>query len=135
MLETIDDRVSNGQPKSCQVKIPAHLQSRLLPGNDDSEFSDRRRFMRRNCFTQIVVDTWQTLPAIPRETTSRSAYSLNISKIGIGVLLDEQLYPGETLRIQGGPQQGEFIVKRCWKHGPNCYEIGLIQAEEDDELV
>lgn len=134
MLETIDDSLS-AQPKPCQVRIPTHLQSRLLPGDDESEFSDRRRYLRRNCFTKIVVDTWQTLPAVPREAISRNAYSLNISKIGLGLLLDEQLFPGEALRIHGGPQQGEFIVKRCWKHGPNCYEIGLIQAAEDRELV
>lgn len=120
---------------SCRIVMPdkyADLQNRrgILP----SDMRERRRHARVYCPSKILVESFPTLPAIPRNHQYVVGYSVNISKSGICFLHDTQLFPGERVTLWTHKGQLTAMVARCMKYNDQCFEVGaMFHLDEPDE--
>jgi hypothetical protein len=93
--------------------------------------TDRRWFARLYYRMPIELHISQSLPAFDRRKKTVNTYSCDISRTGIGFLVDRELFPGETLHVKL-PKVGKRKVRvmRCRRVCESCYEIGARFVEE-----
>ncbi len=119
----------------CRIKLPeqfAELEHRrgVLP----AEALDMRRSARVYCPGKLIVESFATLPAIPRNHQYVVGYSVDISESGIRFLHDTELYPGERVTLWTSAQRITCTVVRCRRLNECCYEIGASLIDEDITL-
>jgi hypothetical protein len=110
----------------CRVEPPENwvdVQSRR--GAQQTRLDERRRFVRFWFPTQCLLEIEPSLPAIPRQAGVSRVWTRDIARGGMSVLHFEQLYPGEQLRLWLASGRLECIVRRCRRHNPRCYEVGI----------
>ena len=65
------------------------------------------------------------LPAFARASTPDGILVRDVSRRGLRFLFDQQLFPGEQLKIWLPEAELTAEVTRCRRLGPRCYEIGV----------
>lgn len=114
----------------CNIELPRDMQDffdgpiAVMTGEDD-----QRRYKRVDRRTIAAFRFERPLPGKPRDDQWRRIYLKDFSQGGAGFIADEQLYPGECVRLAfGGPNDTPVIqiveVIRCRKAGRYCYIIG-----------
>ncbi len=119
----------------CRIELPAQLadletRRGVLPG----EAHDMRRSPRMYCPGKVLVESFATLPAIPRNHQFVIGYTVDISATGLRFLHDTELYPGESVTIWTTVQRLACTVIRCRRLNAHCYEVGATFEEEDPAL-
>ncbi|MHC2067115.1 hypothetical protein ACYFX5_06570 [Bremerella sp. T1] len=141
MLESIDDAIASGLPRQgdsaferairnvpFNVQIPrSKLEALGKSGPSTPMVTDQRRHIRFRQLKRCLLRYEATYPKVPRHADLFQALIINVSKEGIGLLHEEQLYPKERfhLRVEGYGLL-RLTVARCQKLGPRCYEIGAV---------
>ena len=69
------------------------------------------------------------IPAIRRTATPDGILVRDVSRRGMRFLFDQQLFPGEKLRIWLPEAELRGDVMRCRRLGPRCYEVGVRLAD------
>ncbi len=86
---------------------------------------DKRRFPRIPCCVDAVLQYQDGLPSLPRPRKWMRIKLQNVSRCGMGFLHSEPMYPPErALIIFPRGLQRIFVVSRCRRIGPYCFEIG-----------
>jgi len=119
----------------CRIELPeqfAELQHRrgVLPSTTE----DMRSAARMYCPGKILVESFASLPAIPRNHQYVVGYSVDISANGIRFLHDTELYPGEVVTLWTFAQRLPCTVVRCRRMNGTCYEIGGTFADDDPSI-
>lgn len=119
----------------CRIRLPeqfADLEHRrgVLP----AEAIDMRRSARVYCPGKLIIETFATLPAVPRNHQYVVGYSVDISESGIRFLHDTELYPGERVTLWTSAQRVTCTVVRCRRLNEMCYEIGASLIDEDPTM-
>lgn len=104
------------------VQVPPHLTT------DDGETCSPhvlRRFARKTVRAEMLCQIGGTLPSVPRNSEINKVISLDVSRGGIGFLMNKQLYPGEEVLLWTQIGRIPCGVARCLKHNDHCFEIGV----------
>lgn len=110
----------------CGVQLSRVLVEELnRTGASSTTENDRRRFVRFYCRVRGVLYYRQTLPAVEREERPFLVLVKNISRSGVGLLHEQQLFPHERFTLwMEGAQPREIEVARCRRLQPRCFEVG-----------
>ena len=116
----------------CHIAVPADYVKRKASPQIFDTSDDRRRFPRKSCRVDGVLQYRSTYPWLRRSNRYQKILIRDISRGGVGFLHSEEMYPDENARFVflNGTERG-LTVKRCRRIGPRCYEIG---AEFDEPL-
>ena len=115
-LATLPFRVSVPREMVDQYEGPAPTKTTL---------SEQRRFVRFRHLARGVIRYEQTYPAIVRDQALHAILITNVSRCGIGLLNEEQLFPNERMTVwMSGRGLLRIHVARCRKINDLCYEIG-----------
>ena len=119
----------------CRIELPdqfANLENRrgVLP----TQANDMRRAARVYCPGKLLIESFASLPAIPRNHQYVVGYSVDISSSGIRFLHDTELFPGERVTLWTSAQQLSCTVARCRRLNANCYEVGASFIDEDPAI-
>lgn len=116
-----------------QLIADAPLRLQSPPGLASSEAADggritaveRRQTPRASLHRRGAIQVSQPLPAITRAEALSGILVRDVSRRGLRFLYDEQLFPGEQVKIwlPDTELQGEVI--RCRRLASHCYEIGV----------
>lgn len=120
----------------CRIQLPeqlADLENRrgILP----AEPNDMRRTARVYCPGKVLVESFATLPAVPRNHQYVVGYSVDISTTGIRFLHDTELYPGESVTLWTSAQRLTCTVVRCRRLNSHCYEVGATFFDDDPNFA
>lgn len=104
----------------------------LMPGR----FDDRRQHPRRYFRIPARARLQQSLAAFPRESQELQIYISDISRGGLCILCDRQLYPGEFLELHL-PSLGPRWLRicRCLRLQAGCFAVGGQFSERDEVRV
>ncbi|MFA8017111.1 PilZ domain-containing protein [Bremerella cremea] len=116
----------------CRIQLPvqfADLEHRrgVLP----SQSNDMRRAARVYCPGKLLIESFASLPSVPRNHQYVVGYSVDISSTGIRFLHDTELYPGEQVTLWTSAQRLTCTVIRCRRLNKSCYEVGASFVDED----
>ncbi len=115
------------QTLPCRVAIPDWYLALVGRGTNPSRTlpDERRRFTRFNFPVKAVMTCGGNLPALPRTTEPHVVLCKDLSRSGICLLHAEQLYPGEEILLWLATGRKKYTVRRCRRHQPQCFEIGV----------
>jgi len=116
----------------CEIVLPEGYADREASPQFFDPRDDRRRFPRKSCVVDGVMQYQRTYPWLRRSNGYYRVMIRDVSRGGIGFLHSEEMFPDEKARFVflNGTERG-LIVKRCRRIGPKCYQIG---AEFDEVL-
>ena len=124
--------VSVGQPPLL-VELPPELANFFDEGGYVSTtIFEQRSNARLRVRTISSLRILYTMPFSKRTCLRSRALIKDLSKKGIGILLHEQLWPGERFCVE---LLGRLIIAevvRCRKLGHRCFEIGSVIDQIDD---
>ena len=105
------------------VQMPPHLAA----GDGSSRVPcDLRRFARKTVHGEMLCQIGGgILPSVPRRPEISKVVSLDVSRGGLGFLMDKELYPGEEVLLWTQIGRIPCGVARCLKHGEHCFEVGV----------
>ena len=120
MLDVYDENEMISQLRDqlpCRIELPEEWDDFFaLSGVSDPKFDDRRRFSRRRHRRKAILE---------RNDVFFTVYTKDVSRIGIGLLHPEQLFPGERVKIWlPGKLRFALRVTRCLRIQKRCYECG-----------
>jgi len=104
------------------VQVPPHLDA------TDGEARvphDLRRFARKRVRGEMLCQVIGGMPSVPRSSEISKVVSLDVSRSGFSLLMDQQLYPGEEVLLWTLIGRIPCEVARCLKHNDRCFEIGV----------
>jgi hypothetical protein len=110
----------------CDIELPCDQQSffsktGLMPSQTD----ERRRFPRFYFRHAALLKVHSTLPAFPRTATLKRILTRDISRHGLGLLVDQQLFPKERcVLILPNVWCRMIEVTSCRKLRERSFEIG-----------
>lgn len=90
---------------------------------------EQRQSPRASLRRRGAMQVSQTLPALTRADAPGGILVRDVSRRGLQFLFDEQLFPGEQLKIWLPETELRGEVIRCRRLGPRCYEIGVRLAD------
>jgi len=119
----------------CRIQLPdqfADLENRrgVLP----AQALDMRRTTRLYCPGKLLIESFASLPSVPRNHQYVVGYSIDISASGIRFLHDTELYPGEQVTLWTSAQRLTGTVVRCRRLNELCYEVGASFVEDDPDV-
>jgi len=117
----------NSMPETgeCQVKQPCALLEQLSrTGVAPSFADDNRQYVRERVFNKAVLQLWQSIPSVERESRCFSILTKDLGVRSVGFFHTEQLYPGEQHFIFIESAKMKCTVQRCSRHNEQCFEIG-----------
>lgn len=109
-----------------RLSVPREMVDRYEgPTPTKTTFSEQRRYVRFRHLARGVIRYEQTYPAIARDGALHAILITNVSRCGIGLLNEEQLFPDERMTVwMSGRGLLRIHVARCHKINDLCYEIG-----------
>jgi hypothetical protein len=97
--------------------------------------NEARRFQRLYFRTRATMRVLPTIPAFQCVEHAAGVYTRDVSRVGIGFLSPEQLFPNEQV-VMKVAQLGEMLVTvaTCRYVGPKCYSVGatFVKMNDDD---
>jgi len=91
---------------------------------------DRRRFARLYYRRPLVLELDTSLQAFIRPHERIDTYSCDLSRDGMAFLSPCELYPRETVTLAfSASDRATWMVVRCRRLGPECFEVGARASE------
>jgi hypothetical protein len=129
MLERDDS--SNELPQlvidpQCDVELPVDPESffgksGMMPAQND----ERRRYPRFYFRHEALLKIQSTLPAFPRQASLKRILTRDISRQGVGLLVDQQFFPKERfLLILPNVWTRLIEITSCRKLSAHSFEVG-----------
>lgn len=118
----------NAAPLRLQVPVESPVPLAASAGAQSIPF-DQRQAPRVNFRRRGAMQVSQPLPTCSRTDAHGGILVWDVSRRGLRFLFDEQLFPGEQLRIWLPETELKGEVIRCRRLGPRCYEIGVRLAD------
>lgn len=109
------------------VQLPSHLANYFKEvGYMPTRYNESRSVARMRVRCEAVLTSLIVPPFIQRTETTARVLLKDLSKVGLGFLCHQQMWPTETFRIhlQGRTLDGRVV--RCHKLGENCYDVGSL---------
>ena len=103
---------------------PSIMQSLQEKGYSPSNYYDVRRMARLRICPPAVLEFTNPLPAFPRPNGQSEVIIKDMSKPGVGLLYDQQLWPGEEVTIYFQGRSIEYSICRCQRVSAKCYIVG-----------
>jgi hypothetical protein len=99
-----------------------------------TDADDRRQFARFYYRRKAIVKTLPSLPKLAREETLVCVYVRDVSRLGVGFLYNQQLFPGERCLLYI-PELGNRCVEvaSCRRLEAGCYSIGSFFRSAPDD--
>ncbi|HUE71030.1 MAG TPA: PilZ domain-containing protein [Pirellulaceae bacterium] len=107
-----------------RLQVPATLLRALSVAERHCQF-DQRQSPRIPLMLKGAADVSSTLPAFPRGDIRGRVIVCDASLRGMRFLFDQQLWPGERVRLLLPESQFTGEVARARRLQPHCYEIGV----------
>jgi PilZ domain-containing protein len=131
----VRDRASPAPFAQLIAAAPLRLQVPVEPAPavacDDAPLVrvEQRQSQRASLRRRGAMQVSQSLPALNRAAAPGGILVLDVSRRGLRFLYDEQLFPGEQVRIWLTETELQGEVIRCRRLGLHCYEIGIRLAD------
>jgi hypothetical protein len=104
----------------------------LIPSQND----ERRRFPRFYFRHAALLKVQSTLPAFPREPSLKRILTRDISRQGVGLLVDQQFFPKERcLLILPNVWTRSIEIASCRKLSARCFEVGARFLADPSETI
>ncbi len=112
---------------SCEVQLPEAWDDYFSrTGICLPSFEEQRRYQRRHCRLEAILEMDQTLPSIEREHSLFAIYTRDVSCGSISFLHTAQLYPCEECLLWLPARKRSITVTQCTRYNEKCYCIGAV---------
>jgi len=111
-----------------EVRVPrSKLETLSRTGPTPTWLQEVRRHVRVRTLCKAILCYQQTYPTIERTEEMRGVLVTDISRSGIGMLCDEQLFPCEKMKLWiKGKTPLPIAIVRCRKIISQCFDTGAI---------
>src|SRR5687768_13404686 len=118
-----------------RLQVPASLVRTLAVAERHGQF-DQRQSPRIPLLLQAAAEVSSTFPAFPRGDIRGRAIICDASLRGMRFLFDQQLWPGERVRLYLPDAQFTGEVARARRLQSHCFEIGArLDAPLSQDLI
>lgn len=109
----------------CRIRLPETWDDFFrLSGPAPAYPGDERAHQRIRVRAAGLLYFERPLPTIPRPAVPSVIYTSDVSRRGLGLIADTQIFPEEVVRVVLPSFWVRMTVMRCSRVGPACYNFG-----------